>query len=358
MEPKSNSHKLLGVTQSSAKMFEYQLPTEDHIQLYEDPTKLFIITIGMLGDIAADINREKLSLEKLIDFRHKLSFSAEFFDAFERSELNDSIDSYMWLLGAAAFYLCKLPGSTRVLATKAGTDYDDLGCDGIENLLYWILQGNYETDYGGSEGDIGFEVDQCYGQFKSFFQNGFDKEGLIVAAAKLRAKAYARGTPRQLLLSDVTAAVIRVKIQNSSWNSLPLYSKLDLATWQQVIGNRNFIKELWPAQHYLGGAGVLSGQSAIVQMPTSSGKTKAVELVIRSAFFKSDSLAVIVAPFRALCHEIRDDLTLAFKEDEIEVEELSDTMIIDFEIEKFFGGKRVIVVTPEKLLYVLRLHLS
>jgi len=355
MEPKNNSLKLLGVTQSSAKMYEYHLPSEDHIQFYEDPAELFILAIGMLGDVAANINRGELSLEHLIDFRNRLNFSADFFDAYERSELNDNIDSYMLLLGAAAFYLCKLPGSTQVLALKAGTEYDDLGCDGIENLLYWILQGNYETDYGGSEGSIGFEVEQCYEYFQSFFRNGTGKDKLVKAINGLRAKSYAIGTPRQLLLSDVVVAVIRVKIQNSTWSALPIYSDSDISQWNPVLKKPKFIKELWPAQHYLGQAGVLKGESAIIQMPTSSGKTKAVELVIRSAFFKEASLAVIVAPFRALCHEIRDDLSLAFKDERIEVEELSDAMIEDFEIEKFFGGKRVIVVTPEKLLYVLRL---
>lgn len=168
-------------------------------------------------------------------------------------------------------------------------------------------------------------------------------------------KAYELGTPRQLLLADVTAAIIKLKIQNSSWFSLPIYSENSLEDWSSVLLKEDFIKELWPAQHYLGRADVLKGRSAVVQMPTSSGKTKATELVIRSAFFKNASLAVIVAPFRALCHEIRDDLNSAFREDNINVEELSDAMIADFEVEKILGGKKVIVVTPEKLLYVLRL---
>jgi replicative superfamily II helicase len=48
-------------------------------------------------------------------------------------------------------------------------------------------------------------------------------------------------------------------------------------------------------------------------MPTSAGKTRATELIIRSAFLaERASLAIIVAPYRSLCHDIRGNLSAAF----------------------------------------------
>ena len=90
-------------------------------------------------------------------------------------------------------------------------------------------------------------------------------------------------------------------------------------------------------------------------MPTSAGKTKATELILRSAFLaERTTLAIIIAPFRALCHEIKNSLVEAFRNEPTKVDELSDAMQADFEIAKLLGHQQILVVTPEKLLYVLR----
>lgn len=109
----------------------------------------------------------------------------------------------------------------------------------------------------------------------------------------------------------------------------------------EALHKNSFIKEFWPAQHLLGQANVLRGKSAIVQMPTSAGKTKATELILRSAFLaKRVSLAIIIAPFRALCHEIKNSLVEAFNSESTKVDELTDTLQTDFEIAELLGTNR------------------
>ena len=66
------------------------------------------------------------------------------------------------------------------------------------------------------------------------------------------------------------------------------------------------------------------------------------------------SLAIIIAPFRALCHEIKNSLVEAFHNEPIKVDELSDALQTDFEIAELVEHQQILVVTPEKLLYVLR----
>lgn len=118
---------------------------------------------------------------------------------------------------------------------------------------------------------------------------------------------------------------------------------------------------MWQSQRQLGEAGVFSGKSATIQMPTGSGKTKSVALIILSAFLrKSSNYALVVAPFRSLCREITDELQQAFSyTDKIYVNEISDVMQMDF-LDILMGNVReteekyVYVVTPEKLLFVLR----
>jgi hypothetical protein len=90
-------------------------------------------------------------------------------------------------------------------------------------------------------------------------------------------------------------------------------------------------------------------------MPTSAGKTRATELIIRSAFLSERAhLAVIVAPYRSLCHDIRGDLVTAFSGENVRLDEASDAYQFDLALDALFAEDSVLIVTPEKLLYMLR----
>ena len=222
-------------------------------------------------------------------------------------------------------------------------------------MLLWLLQANLGASFDGSEGPFGGFIDGISNWLLQFFKDGNGEKNLLDLTTKLRNAVYEFGTPRQLLFGDVIAAVLRKKLENSTWKALPSYSGLPRDKWLHALQKDSFIKELWPAQHLLGQANVLKGESAIVQMPTSAGKTKATELILRSAFLAERvSLAIIIAPFRALCHEIKNSLVEAFHNEPIKVDELSDALQTDFEIAELVEHQQILVVTPEKLLYVLR----
>lgn len=355
MRPEKKSQLLLGVTRSKAKMREYSVPKEHHIAITQDPAKLFTLSIALLGDLSATINREDPDSVLVSKLKNNLLFSAHFFDSYLQSKLNETLEPYLLLLGASSYYLCDLPGSASVLARNADTDFPDLDGMGLENLILWMLRGNISDDFGGAEGKLGDYIDVIFDSLVQFIGKGIGEEGLLDQLGALRIAAYEYGTPRQLLLGDVAAALIRKKIFNSCWNALPLYSGLTRDKWRTAIEKGSFIKELWPAQHLLGRADILRGKSAIVQMPTSAGKTKATELILRSAFLAERvSLAIIIAPFRALCHEIKNGLIDAFQNETTKVDELSDALQTDFEIAELLGHQQILVITPEKLLYVLR----
>jgi len=355
MRPEQKSQLLLGVTRSKAKMLEYGVPEEHHIKITQDPAKLFTISIGLLGDLAAAINRDEPDPDSLSDLKTNLLFSARFFDSYLQSKLNETLDPYLVLLGSASYYLCDLPGSASVLAKRIDGDCPDLDGDGLEDLLLWLLQADLGTYFDGAEGPFGGLIDGISKWILQFFEDGNGEENLLDLATKLRDAVYEFGTPRQLLFGDVIAAVLRKKLENSAWKALPSYSGLPRDKWLHALQKDSFIKELWPAQHLLGQADVLKGESAIVQMPTSAGKTKATELILRSAFLAERvSLAIIIAPFRALCHEIKNSLVEAFHNETTKVDELSDALQTDFEIAELLGHQQILVVTPEKLLYVLR----
>ncbi len=378
MRPEARSQRLLGVARSKAKMHEYRVSEEHHIAMPQDPAELFILSISFLGDQAVRISRGEIDSNEQELLKNNLIFSARFFDSYLQTKLDEDLDPYLTLLGAASYYLCDLPGSASVLAKRLGDYCPDLGGEGLENLLLWLLQADLSTYFENWPGDFGELVDDISQAVLDFFEDGSGEEALTGLAQQLRSKVYDIGNPRQLLLGDIIAAILNKKVQNSCWASLPKYSGLSAEKWSSAIKKKTFIKELWPAQHLLGQKEVLKGKSAIVQMPTSAGKTKAIELILRSAFLADRAyLAVIVAPFRALCHEIKNNLTEAFRNESVKIDEFSDVLQMDvlaidpadvppipdellkallanFDMTDFEGSKQVIVVTPEKLLYVLR----
>lgn len=355
MKPERESKLLLGVTRSQAKMIEYNVPFEHRIKISQDPAKLFTLSIAILGDLAAGINRNNLPVDELNNMRRNLIFSAQFFDAYFQSELDINLDPYLVVLGSASYYLCDLPGSSTVLSKNIMGECPDLDGEGLEKLLVWLLHGNINDPFNSIDGPFGDQINSIVKTLKQYFSDGEDYDRIFSFASDLRNKTYLFGTPRQLLFGDVASAVLKKKIENSSWYAIPKYSNLSKETWLSTLQKDIFIKELWPAQHLIGKAKVFTGDSVVIQMPTSAGKTKAVELIIRSAFLsKRASLAIVVAPFRALCQEIKNSFTREFRNEPIVVDEMSDVLQADYVIMELLGHQQILITTPEKLLYVLR----
>ena len=184
----------------------------------EFPAKLITISIGLLGDLAAAINRGEPDPDSLAELKANLLFSARFFDSYLQSKLNETLDPYLVLLGSASYYLCDLPGSASVLAKRIDGDCPDLDADGLEGLLLWLLKADLETYFDGSEGPFGGFIYGISKWILQFFEDGNGEENILDLATRLRYAVYEFGTPRQLLFGDVIAAVLRKKLENSAWS--------------------------------------------------------------------------------------------------------------------------------------------
>ena len=114
MNPKSESYKLLGITRSKAKMFEYNIPSEHHLMLTKQPALLLSLTIGILGDYGK-LDTTKKSKALINEYRNNLVFSAQFFDSYVESKLNTSLINYFLLVGSASYYLADLPDRKSVV---------------------------------------------------------------------------------------------------------------------------------------------------------------------------------------------------------------------------------------------------
>ncbi|ABX49158.1 DEAD/DEAH box helicase domain protein [Shewanella baltica OS195] len=390
MKFENKSSKLFSITKSKAKMYEFGLDEEHHIHLAESPTKLLLMTIGIIGDLC----REELSSKKDITLyeqrKGELRNVARYFDALIESKLQTKHDYYLSLLGTTSYYLADMPGSSSVLSKKLEQSRVLLTKSGVEFVLEYVINFHERPKIVIVDSDdVKFHLlnpehlpfpdlpifMQLFESLNRFFypkaQVEFNEEEekrhfswIVDTILKY---FFENGSDRELLLSQILAAVIKKRLNSSTKMLLPRYSGLDWSHWSSVSLKPTFIKEFWPAQKLLGDAGVFSGKSAVVQLPTSAGKTKSAELIIRSSFLSGRaSVAVIVAPYRSLCREISTSLSAAFTNEDILVNQLNDVPQIDnFDVElllQLFGQTdtnttdfpTIIVATPEKLVYLLR----
>jgi len=356
MKPERKSGVLLAITQSKAKMFEYGLPESDHIKIPRDPALLLRLAVGMLGDLAAGISAvPPMDASILEEKSASLRFSARYFDAFAQTKLVPVLGPHLLLLASASYYLCNLPGSSKVLASDVPNNDLDLEANGLERLVRWLLDNPFETPPALPASRYKRVCDMLSLGVVEYYRSGTGEAELTQGVRELQKLARAEGTARELLFADATCAIVLRRVSNSARKRLPQYSNMPSESWAAAFAKQSFVRELWPAQRLLGEKGVFAGASAVVQMPTSAGKSRATELTIRSAFLGGRaSLAIVVAPFRALCHEIRESLAKAFRDEAVEVNELSDAFQQDFDLQELVGGFNVLVVTPEKLVYVLR----
>lgn len=364
MKPERASQVLLGITRSKAKMYEYSIPNEHHIEIKSDPSQLLVLSIATLGEICTAINT-KAPTDKLEDLKVELQFSAQFFDSYFQSKLDENIDPYLILLASAAYYLCDLPGSSSVLIRKLPQPCPYIEASHLENLLQWLLTGEFSTYFTDAKDKYKTNITILSQALVTYYSTGNGLSNIETEISNLRNKAYDIGTDRELLIADVICSVTNIRIKNSSWNLLPHYSGLTKEDWAPYLSKNNSIKELWPSQRLLGEKDVFKESSAIIQMPTSAGKTKSVEIIIRNAFLsRRANLAIVVAPFKALCQEIRSELLKNFEGEPVSIDGVSDVPQLDFSefnLDSFLDldlseieTDSILVLTPEKLMYILR----
>lgn len=364
MRPERESRLILAAVQARAKMHEFRAAEEDHVPFRRAPETLFPLAVGILHDAAGAIadrfvdRAEGPAVPSAWDegdgsIGQMVRFSASFFDTFLESQLNAALTTEFSLLCAASYYLADSVGSALVVARRSEIPPLELG-HGLSRVAWHILRGDagpidgtsQHTEFGNRllnalTGHFSLEADAA--------------EAIRALCSELRASVYDNGSAREVVYADIVTALCARKLENAARTILPPSSGLPLASWFEALRKPRFPNELWPAQRRIAEAGLLRGNSGVVQMPTSAGKTRATELIIRSVFLSGRSnLAVIVAPFRSLCHDIRSDLVESFAGEDVALDEVSDSFLLDVDIAGTLAQRSVLIVTPEKMLYMLR----
>jgi len=370
MRLEHNSKRVLAVTKSKAKQYEFKLEEANHNTLAGNPDNLIILSIGILGQLASLERRRPLFVEnagsEYAELKNQLILVAQYFDALDQISFDDDKSAYLRLVGASAYYLAEMPGSSSVLS-KGFTDRRyGLTPKNIEGPLIWMLCASSVMSGTMSYSDTDV-VNEIVFSYVRFINGTGTIEEVDLTCKAAEKHIYQHGDDRELFFIDILIAVAKRRLINSSRNCLPQFTDIPIEQWAPVLSKPNFIREFWPAQTLLGEKDIFKGVSAVVQMPTSAGKTKSTELIIRSAFLSGRAkLAVIIAPFRALCREISDSFKVSFRDENVLINELADTPQVDdrdLDFLRFLMGDKfrdpktrmtVMVSTPEKMVYLLR----
>jgi len=244
--------------------------------------------------------------------------------------------------------------------------------DELANILfdcpkYNLEKSRTEEDWfktlGGALAYIGDRlVALAFANFLHYMRTG--KSELVKDALNFltrATKAYSFiGEHQSYHLAVILRAYFDKIAEDSPQHLLPtiLNERLD-ENWRSYIRSLRLGKfpmiTLWKSQKKALEGGLLSPNSLILSMPTSSGKTRTVEFAIYKALRdNSNGLCVYVVPTRALAAEVEESLSSRLGRTGIGVSVLYGGYDFSPFEEEILAENQVIVLTPEKLDLISR----
>ena len=338
----------LRIQKAKAKLTEFEVEKSQMPSFNIDSNDLSYYAIYILSRYAEEYYKDANSEITQLIYK-ELSISSQYFDVSEKT--NDRTD-YNWdflLSSACAYFLSDDFGSCKVMITKI--NYNDL-LDVYSQFTYKFLK------YLLFQEDITiFNASECltdlFKLFPLYLKAQENEDNILTITSRLEQEIKKINDPISLYFGSILLAIIKKSINSSSVKLLPHYTGLDLSFWEESLSKKFFPKLLWHAQRLIGESGILKGKSGVIQLPTGVGKTKSIELIIKSSFLANRSnTVVIIAPLRSLCNEISNDMLKAFGK-EVKINKVSDVLQQDFVFDFDTGNKNIVVCTPEKLNFLL-----
>ena len=345
----NKSELMLKYQKAKAKLVEYDTPIDQYPHFTHNSNELSYPTTYVLSRYAECIVAN--NSQELSELSPLLVTTAQYYDAAVNSKDREVYDFDFLLSGASAYFFANDFGSSKVLTQKAYAAFkSEINSPQqlLLNILGYLLLGK-RLPYIRNN-DIYTDIKNA---FADCFDKGYDDQPLRNILKQLRNIVYYEKDCDDVFYVDILIAIVYISLDNSAWKLLPRYTEVSKDSWTSYLSKRASIKVLWPAQRLIAEKGILNGENSIVQLPTGVGKTKSIELIIRSAFLSERATtAIIVAPLRALCNEITSDMSRAFGQ-EATINQFSDILQVDFIFSFEEEEKQILICTPEKLSYVL-----
>ena len=346
----TNSNYMLKYQKAKAKLVEYDISQKDYPKFPLNSNELSYPVIYILSRYAESIieNDETGKAE----FAPYMVKASQYFDASVGANDRTAYDTDFLLSGAAAYFLSNDFGSSKVLCAALFEKIKDTPTMGTSQIILRNLLGYLLLDKVFPISSDTFGGEELCRALLFYYINGEGLPNIEQAIREYRTAIYKNNDPMEIYYVDILLAVITIALSKAAWKLIPQYSKLEPGQWEEYLKSSKSPKMLWPAQQLIGKKNVLSGENAIVQLPTGVGKTKSIELIIRSSFLSNrTATAIIVAPLRALCNEIASDMTSTFGESVL-INQFSDILENDFFVD-FTLKATILICTPEKLSYII-----
>lgn len=346
---KSRSNYMLKYEKAKAKLVEFSVGKDNYPKFQLDSTDLIYTTIYVLSKYCEELIANPGS-DETHELFSELTIVAQYYDAAVKSEQEQNYDNLFLLLGATAYFLVENFGSAKVLVGQIRNwNFDNNISDLLYLTLYFLLFGKvYERALEMVSHTKYLEA------IHNHFMHGDKQDHIYNALDHLRHSTDYSHNEFDITYIDFLYSVSVCAIEHSAWILLPKYSHTTVGAWTQYLSNPESVRVLWPAQKIVLETGALLGKDLVVPLPTGVGKTKSIEIIIRSFFMKTGiRVSLVIAPLRALCNEITSDLMSAFGDNAI-VNQFTDTSQEDFDLELLENTKYIFVCTPEKFAYILR----
>ena len=327
----------LQYAKTKAKLVEFSIPREEYPEFKYDSDDLCFNAMYALSSYA-DAKLQSTIPDKNV--RRKLKEAASFYDAASAEQDHKQFSDGFWLLAMASYFLLENFGSAAVASEHVINShyYGEMGAR-FYSLVQYLLKGT-------SPGE-GLKLPNLI----RYIEGDEIPLSLVYEEASTLLNL---DNPENHLFGKVCCVAIGIAINFAASKWLPEFSALDKARWSSYLKSDGACRLLWQAQKSIGQAGAFKGENLFVQLPTGSGKTRSIQLLIRSMVFADKcKQAVVMAPLRALCSEIARDLERSLS-DIVEVRQAADTLELDSWLEVQGVKPQVLVFTPEKFAYVER----
>ncbi|WP_028263404.1 DEAD/DEAH box helicase [Atopobium fossor] len=322
---------------AKAKLVEFSTPREEYPEFKFDSDDLCFNAMHALSSYVDVLLHSEVPDE---DTQRKLKEAASFYDAASIEEDHSQFSDGFWLLAMASYFLLENFGSAAVASERVHNShyYGEMGA-----RFYFLV--NYLLKGASPNEELRLSKLISYIEGDRIPLNSVQEE----AATLLNIDS-----PESYLFGKVCYVAIGIVTNFAASRWLPEFSGLDKARWSSYLKSDSACRLLWQSQKSIGQAGAFKGKSLFVQMPTGSGKTRSIQLLIRSRVLAGKcKQAVVMAPLRALCSEIARDLEKSLS-DIVEVRQAADTLELDTWLGIPSTKPRVLVFTPEKFAYVER----
>lgn len=328
----------LQYAKAKAKLAEFSVPEIRRPSFKYDSDDLCFNAMHALSRVANAYVHGKTPKE---DETAELQRAALFYDAASRSDDHEWCSDGFWLLAMATYFLLDNFGSALVVSRYV----NDLAWYGPMGKRFYALVGFLLADKRQS-------VDIDAPQLVGYLQGADVSSEEVIAEA--RQNYINDDNAENHLFGNVCFAATIIALKFASRGLLPKYSNVDVNKWVPYLSRKNACCLLWQSQKYMAEHGAFAGNSLFVQLPTGSGKTRGIQLIIRARILADCcNKAVVIAPLRALCSEITRDLARDLF-DIADVKQSTDAYEMDAWLSEETTRPQVMVFTPEKFEYVER----